>query len=365
MFTAYDFGSNNGNGVFSKQTGNEQNQVNGHFSYPADNGEIVDVTYTAGVEGYIPNSVKHSSAYSSYESGVPSHTHFSKSNQNTANNDAAAPSSGAYSYSFNVGGTPTSQTYTQSNWNSYQPQTSQWDSTSPSSYDSSTVNHGDASYNFKYNTHDSSRQEVSDSNGNTNGHYSYTNDAGQHDLSYVAGSQTGFKVTGGSLFNKNDNSYRYQSKNVQNTAYTPEKSAWQSSSSAFNTDNDNAADASYEFSYNNGDAQRSESSNAEGTVTGHYSYVNEAGQHDISYEAGADKGFVITGGSLAAPNGINRAANVNSLKKSSWTLQPKGIENHGKFFNSIGGESQQNVQVTQLLPNGENKKYGYIIETTH
>ncbi|EAT41630.1 AAEL006749-PA [Aedes aegypti] len=64
---------------------------------------------------------------------------------------------------------------------------------------SQTNPQNDGTYNFAYRTPDSTRQESADGQGNVHGSYAFRNANGNHDLSFVAGPNTGFQPTGGSL----------------------------------------------------------------------------------------------------------------------------------------------------------------------
>lgn len=312
---------------------------------------------------------------------------------------------------------------------------------------------GDASYQFNYNTGDSRRQEAADAAGNIKGQYSYTNEAGQHDLKYIAGAETGFVVTGGSLAIPNgidggatvrqlqgtsstithavksnqlinspnsDGSYTYSYNTGSstrpahsNTEYI-NTSGWKSkqfdspvvvynvddiSSSNFGESwsDDSAShvssDASYQFAYNAGDSARQESSSEDGTVSGQYSFTNEAGQHDLQYHAGAGTGFVVTGGSLSVPNGIDGGATVRQLAgktdlNAGWSTaqsyQHNSQDNIGapsaQISSGNNGQNKLEYQVggsalhrngdsgqfllTKMLPTLGNSKFGYILVST-
>lgn len=49
----YKYGFDTGNGYFGKQIGDSKNEVFGHYAYPVQ-GKLVDVRYTSGVNGFIP-----------------------------------------------------------------------------------------------------------------------------------------------------------------------------------------------------------------------------------------------------------------------------------------------------------------------
>lgn len=174
-----------------------------------------------------------------------------------------------------------------------------------------TITGADGSYSFSYNTGDSSREESADSQNNVKGHYSYTNAAGNHDLSYVAGSQTGFLPTGGSLATPNGLGGKSSSYGA-GYGYAPSAPSFPSSPGGASN-----ADGSYSFSYNTGDSSREESADSKNNVKGRYSYTNSAGRHELSYVAGAQTGFLPTGGSLAMPNGLSEKSSQPSYGEPS------------------------------------------------
>ncbi|XP_026471316.1 hornerin-like [Ctenocephalides felis] len=237
----YKYGFDTGTNFFAKQSGNAQNQVEGHFKYSLNGGKTVDVKYTSGVQGFVPSGLD---------------------GQTAPSNSYAPQYNGARSYSQSGSGS----------------------------------GNADGSYSFSYNTGDSSRQESADAQGNVRGSYAYTNSAGKHDLSYVAGSSTGFLATGGSLSIPNGLSGHGSS--------SPTSYGSGASGSSLPSAPGGSTDGSYSFSYNTGDSSREESADSQNNVKGRYSYTNAAGTHDLSYVAGSQTGFLPTGGSLATPNGL-------------------------------------------------------------
>lgn len=49
----YKYGFETGSGYFGKQVADSNNEVIGHYAYPIE-GNVVDVRYTSGVNGFIP-----------------------------------------------------------------------------------------------------------------------------------------------------------------------------------------------------------------------------------------------------------------------------------------------------------------------
>lgn len=172
-----------------------------------------------------------------------------------------------------------------------------------------STSHPDGSYSYSYSTPNQAKQESADSKNNVRGNFWYINKAGSHDLSYVAGSSTGFQPTGGSLAVPNGllgNIVPYSSYYL-----TAPHNNFDNSD-----DQSGTGDASYNFSIDTDTYKRSETADASGSIEGIYSYVNEDGLHDLSYKAGSDTGFVATGGSLATPNGVSLSVSEKHKSRS-------------------------------------------------
>lgn len=54
----YKYGYDTGMDHFGKQAGDSNNEVSGHYVYKAADGQDVDVKYTAGVNGFIPEGLE-------------------------------------------------------------------------------------------------------------------------------------------------------------------------------------------------------------------------------------------------------------------------------------------------------------------
>lgn len=382
----YEYGYDSGVGSFAKQSGSINNEVNGHFSYPSGNGELIDIKYTAGVDGYIPNTVTKSQTVKSGSASLGSnpinsgtHSYSYKTNHDSSNNG------GSYSYT-NSYGEPLSNQNSNGNAYSYTAQSVnlglQSNADQSATDDTKWNDKSDASYGFAYNIGDSSRQETADSSGTVNGQYSFTNEDGLHEVEYVAGAQTGFKITGFKGFEP-------KTRNVDSSAWKTKK--FDTPVVVYNVENvksngwkNTNGDASYKFAVENGAWARKEESNANGQVTGQYSYTDEAGQHDLKYLAGDDTGFIVTGGSLSVPNGLegqhqadsrtnqgewNTKYSTDDYKSTSNRFSTQS-QNEGAYklqYQVGGGSSQRNAQqhfsVTKLLPTSGNSKFGYILES--
>nr|ATL73454.1 lens protein 10 [Thermonectus marmoratus] len=163
---------------------------------------------------------------------------------------------------------------------------------------------GDASYSFNINSANYQRQESADSQGNVQGKYSYTNKAGTHDLTYIAGPKTGFQPTGGSLSLPN--------------GLAPQIS---SPSDAYTAPN----------------YQRVESRET---------YQNQVGQHDLSFGAGSETGFASSGGSI--------------IETSTHKLEAVSIPSLDRKVTQVEGGL-----LKSFIPLPERKKYGYVFETKY
>lgn len=289
---AYKYGYDSGDGIAAKQVSSADNQVEGFYTFTNADGKLVNVKYTAGVQGFRPET-----------SPVTDHV------QSRAHSDV---------------------------------QTNSWSSPNPHQHQDPHQHHSpllafgpsqaesnansEASYKISYNTGEHAREESSDSAGNVQRKYS--DDAGQHDLSFIDGPNIGFQVVGGSLSLANglpntaslSKINFQQSSNVKTSPQLGSK-AWMSPAALRQRDQ-TSSDQSYSFSYNTGDHARTELSDQSGNVQGRYSYSDEVGHHDLSYVAGGDSGFVVTGGSLSQPSGLTGQSVVANTRQNSWTQTP-------------------------------------------
>lgn len=53
----YKYGYDTGDGNAAKQSGDSSNQVEGHYFYKNAAGQDVDLKYTAGVQGFVPENL--------------------------------------------------------------------------------------------------------------------------------------------------------------------------------------------------------------------------------------------------------------------------------------------------------------------
>lgn len=293
---AYNYGYDSGDGLAAQQQSTADNQVEGFYTSTNPDGSIVNVKYTAGVQGFVPET--------SQPSGAAQSRNVQSSSWNSQSHQAVKPLHAPVQAPARSFSTPHVPTRTSSS--------------SIAQHDEDSNSNSDASYKISYNTGEHSRDEKSDAAGNVQGRYSYTDEAGEHDLTYVAGPGIGFQVTGGSLSSPNGlanvaaasraSKTNFQSKVASNSRVIGK--SWKTSPEP-------SADGAYAFSYDAGDHSRTESADSSGNVQGRYSYSDEAGQHDLSYVAGADTGFVVTGGSLSNPSGATASRSFNQGSQSN------------------------------------------------
>lgn len=386
---SYNYGYDTGNGIYAKQAGSKENEVQGSYTYNS-NGELINVKYTAGVQGFVPelpggglkvvpltsataaplvpviqtNTGLDGIVVESFRSAPEdngdktySFAYQSDNHERQESSDAAGFVKGRYSYTDEtgthnleykagpdtgfevIGGSLAQPNGLLMGKQSAVASSKTWTGT-PAVL--TKTNDNDGSYSFEYNAGDSARQESADAAGNVRGRYSYTNEAGNHDLSYIAGSDTGFQVTGGSLAQPNGLSEEFNLRSAQKWRAAENQGAWTPSGPSpvsavlVKTPVNSANDGSYSFEYNAGDSSRQESSDTAGNVRGNYAFTNEAGNHDLSYIAGADTGFQVTGGSLATANGLSDAFNANSA--AAWRSKPM-TKSHVQQSPQISGHS--------------------------
>lgn len=291
--------------------------------------------------------------------------------------------------------------------------TSEDESSTDQSSTDDQANTGDASYSFTIDTDDYKRVESADASGNVQGSFSYNNEAGNHDLSYVAGSGTGFVATGGSLSDPNAITSKITGLSptsglpsfgillpanqiIPSRGYIP--SVPSSTDDGSSDDQANTGDASYSFTINTDDYKRKEFSDAQGNIQGGYSYKNSAGQHDLNFVAGSSTGFLPTSGSLQTAPGLtetqlkageqtgsgfkgyygassgysgpqSRYASSNSRYSGAGYLPPFSHQNfEPNLFRPTSKLSYtlDNVSVkTYLPPHNEKGKFGYIFDTKY
>ncbi|XP_065076844.1 uncharacterized PE-PGRS family protein PE_PGRS54-like [Ochlerotatus camptorhynchus] len=210
---------------------------------------------------------------------------------------------------------------------------------------------GDGSYRFSYANDNSARTESGDPSGTVRGTYSFQNDAGNHDLSYVAGPNTGFRPTGGSLASPNGLPKPVSSSTTTSAPVTASQSGPRN-------------DGTYNFAYRTPDSTRQESADNRGNVQGSYSFRNENGDHDLSFVAGPSTGFQPTGGSLAVPNGLGQrrpSIPTSTISPIGTTFATTTLRNGSPTDRSFQNEP---VSVRDTLGNGDRGRSGLEFEPT-
>ncbi|KAF2356455.1 Insect cuticle protein [Trinorchestia longiramus] len=181
----------------------------------------------------------------------------------------------------------------------------------------------DASYQFNYQTGDSSRSESADADLNVRGDFSFVADDGQRrTVSYVAGSGTGFVAEGSHLPVAPEvpavpvhtaQPTTYQSPAV----YSGSQTGQQVGANIASTRN---TDGSYSFSYQNADSSRTESADSSNNVVGEYSFIADDGENrHIRYQAGSATGFVADGSSIPTSPEFKTASHSPSTFSGSQT----------------------------------------------
>ncbi|XP_014371753.2 uncharacterized protein LOC106721345 [Papilio machaon] len=143
----------------------------------------------------------------------------------------------------------------------------------------------DPSYSYKFDTRTYSKNENADSRGDVKGHYTYVDDAGErHDVTYVAGRDTGFHVSSSHPDNPSViGSPFHRAPLVRGETRPRGRTAVQ-----------RGLDGSYRFISAGPDQRRSESSDSQGNVRGSYTFLDDKGvQRTVNYIAGPGIGYRI------------------------------------------------------------------------
>ncbi|XP_073992901.1 uncharacterized protein [Rhodnius prolixus] len=142
---AYKYGYDTGEGSYGKAVASPENEVQGDYAYQGPDGKV-DVKYTAGKNGFVPDGFLPSPGGAQRQGGQLS-PHYYKGHGGEIAPEDEGP--------------------------------------------------GDASYSFSYNVGDQSRQEVSDEQGNVQGSYTYVaKDGSTRKVDYEAGAEKGFIIKG-------------------------------------------------------------------------------------------------------------------------------------------------------------------------
>ncbi|CAH0407902.1 unnamed protein product [Chilo suppressalis] len=143
----------------------------------------------------------------------------------------------------------------------------------------------DPSYSFKFDTRTYSKNENADSRGDVKGHYSFVDDVGErHDISYIAGRDTGFHVS----------SAHPDGPNVIGSPFHRAPLVRGETRPRGRTAVQRGLDGSYRFISAGPDQRRTESSDSHGNVRGSYTFLDDKGvQRTVHYIAGPGIGYRI------------------------------------------------------------------------
>ncbi|KAJ8732960.1 hypothetical protein PYW07_015559 [Mythimna separata] len=143
----------------------------------------------------------------------------------------------------------------------------------------------DPSYSYKIDTRTYTKNENADSRGDVTGHYSFVDDVGErHEVSYIAGRDTGFHVSSAHPDNPSIiGSPFHRVPLVRGETKARGRTAVQ-----------RGRDGSYRFISAGPDQRRTESSDSQGNVRGSYTFLDDKGvQRTVNYIAGPGIGYRI------------------------------------------------------------------------
>uniref|UniRef100_A0A2P2I0A2 Cell wall protein AWA1-like n=1 Tax=Hirondellea gigas TaxID=1518452 RepID=A0A2P2I0A2_9CRUS len=203
---------------------------------------------------------------------------------------------------------------------------------------------GDASYSFSYNNEDSAREESADSDLNVQGSYSFVADDGiQRSVNYIAGSATGFVAVGDHLPVAPEVSgvvLPQLAAPVQPTVYSGSRSPDSAFSSTSSTGRN---DASYSFNYVADGSSRDETADGDLNVKGRYTFVADDGvERTVNYIAGSGTGFVAEGTHLPVQGSSSSAW----LRSPGTTTFSSGSTSSASTVRSSSGSSASTRGVT-------------------
>ncbi|XP_026739644.1 uncharacterized protein LOC113502321 [Trichoplusia ni] len=143
----------------------------------------------------------------------------------------------------------------------------------------------DPSYSYKIDTRTYTKNENADSRGDVTGHYSFVDDVGErHEVSYIAGRDTGFHVS--SAYPDNPS--------VIGSPFHRVPLARGETKPRGRTAVQRGRDGSYRFISAGPDQRRTESSDSQGNVRGSYTFLDDKGvQRTVNYIAGPGIGYRI------------------------------------------------------------------------
>ncbi|XP_041976209.1 uncharacterized protein LOC121730996 [Aricia agestis] len=185
----------------------------------------------------------------------------------------------------------------------------------------------DPSYSFKVETRTYTKNENADSRGDVKGHYSYVDDVGErHDVSYIAGRDTGFHVS----------SAHPDSPNLIGNPFHRAPLVRAETKSRGRTAVQRGLDGSYRFISAGPDQRRTESSDSHGNVRGSYTFLDDKGiQRTVNYIAGPGIGYRIVKNSKdpyipinfpTIPSSYDPDFNTGSASDTSLQTGPDGSD---------------------------------------
>lgn len=283
---AYKYGYDTGEGSSHMAQADSANEVRGTYAYQGPSGPV-QLAYTAGIGGFIPN-------IQGAQSGAVAVEAYSASSSSGAAHSAGAHSQIAQSSS----------------------------SASQHATDAHYDENADASYSFNIDTDEYKRHEASDPKGNVNGRYSYKGKDGNNvAVTYSAGAGTGFVIESQegldaasqvSSVPASPPAIPYHAAPAapkipaRITPFVPAPAPKIAAPVVPNkpysgpfadiTSTGPFLDGSYSFSYGTPELDRTESADANGLVQGRYSFVAADGaRHSVDYRAGSLLGYVPQG----------------------------------------------------------------------
>jgi len=187
----------------------------------------------------------------------------------------------------------------------------------------------DASYDFGYSADKSERKESADADLNVKGSFSFVADDGVlRTVEYIAGSATGFVATGAHLPAAEEAPVATHSVDVETPAQPAAPTVYTATShtaeTAATVESTADTDASYKFEYKTGDSERKESADADLNVEGSFSFTAADGvTRTVRYRAGSETGFIADGTHLPVAHELTPATGVQATQYSANTA---GVE---------------------------------------
>lgn len=376
---AYNYGYDSGDGIAANQRSSADNQVEGFYTSVNTDGKPVIIRYTAGVRGFRPETIPAEPPVNdswdtpsldnneeSFRNQAPNQLEVTDQQlspplrelQNQEDSNVNSDANGKPTNLKHLTGLQGNQPENLVNDQAYlNLQPTPWDSARAVQHQASfrnqapnqpdqelspphavsgnhenSKNNSDASYEISYNTGEHAREEISDKDANIKGKYLYTDEVGEHDLSYIAGPNIGFKVTSESPNSAASTEPSFhQSSNVNADSNIPSNNRWKNSQQRL-------SDRSFELLYNTGNHARTESSDQSGNNHETSSYSDEAVYHDLSNVAGDDSRL------SSKPSRLNSESIISKAQQNSWSGAP--------------------IQ-TQPSQNQESSDYSFAYQTDH